>query len=449
MADIYLVHCIDTEGPLYESLSVTFDRIAELTGVRLSPSLANLRKVQNEEIDLQGYEGLAKQIFSLRLLDYNSDWPKLDKMLDVITSKEFRMHYQDSFGEPWLYSWFIMDHADYDVNPRRRDIGYNNIYQHYKDYYTLNNISYIDDFEWHAHPASVYREANHCDTSYMNSPHIIQSLAHRVIDCGSFPICFRPGVHTERPDSHWLLEQFIPYDYANQSVKQTKLEMEQADINGGRFGDWRRAPDDWRPYHPAHDDYQAVGDCNRVIFRVLNVGTRLRLLTQEEVNKAFLRALGGQNTIIAFCDHDFRNIMPDIDEVYRMLKVAHNKYPDVVYHNSTAHEAAKIVTMASGEKIKLTVSIERKPRGRVLIVESNIDTFGPQPFLAIHTKGGRYIVENFDFQIPKRKWTYTFDDETIHADDVDKIGIATNSMEGTGYLCVMNSDGRLTTESEW
>jgi len=50
--------------------------------------------------------------------------------------------------------------------------------------------------------------------------------------------------------------------------------------------------------------------------------------------------------------------------------------------------------------------------------------------LSIKSKKGEYFHDNFDFQIPKRKWTYTFDEETLPIKLVEKIGIATNNSIG-------------------
>lgn len=441
---LYIVQTIDTEGPLYESLTATFERIEQLTGKRIEPSVENLKKIQNKEMNLGGKEDMAALAFNSRLLNYNKTWDKMDSFLDDITSNEFRCKYADSFGNGWKYSWFIVDHADYVNNPRHKDLGYNSIFTHYQEYYSEHHIS-EDDFQWHAHPMSFYHEANHSGSSYINSPHIFESLCRRIIDCHRFPIAFTAGFHTERPDSHWLLEQFIPYDFSNESMKPTEMDQQQSDLSDGRFGDWRRADDSWAPYHPSHDDYQLSGNCNRVIFRRLNVGTRVRLLTQDEVDKAFKRVVEGKPTILAFCDHDFRDFRPDIPEVYTMLQEAHKKYPSVKWKNAKASEAAKEVMEASREPISIEATLDNNQ----LVVKTSADTFGPQPFLAIKTKGGQYTMQNFDFQVPKREWSFTFDDESIHPDDIDLIGIATNSMNGTGALCVIDATGKIVAEHKW
>ena len=45
---VYIVHCIDTEGALYESLKETFKRIERFTGKKITPSYENLQKIQNK-----------------------------------------------------------------------------------------------------------------------------------------------------------------------------------------------------------------------------------------------------------------------------------------------------------------------------------------------------------------------------------------------------------------
>lgn len=435
---VYVVHCIDTEGPLYESLTETFKRIERFTGKSIPPSFDNLKKIQTREYPLDGKEDITAFAFSFRNLNYKKNWGEIDEMLERICSESYRMQFKDSFGGGYVYNWFVMDWAGYSVNPRCRDQGYNNIYSHYKDFYGIHDLEkYDDEFHFHAHPMSINHEAHKCATSYLNSPHIYESLCHRIIDCGEFPSCFRPGFHTERPDSNWFLEQFIPFDYSNQSIELTEQDKLQNDLTEGRFGDWRRSPSDWSYYHPDIDDYQVAGNCRRTIFRCLNVGTRLRLITKEEVDKAFARAADGKDTILAYCDHDYRELSYDIEEVYEKIRSASKKYPDVKFKNSGAHEAAVAALGITKQPFELKCEIKTCGGITRLHVDSSADTFGPQPFLAIKTKDGRYFMDNFDFQVPRRSWTYTFDEHSIQLGAVDKIGIASNSRCGTKCIRMM------------
>ena len=449
MGKVYVVHCVDTEGPLNESLSATFERIKRAFGIELEPSIDNLEKIQNKQLTLNGKEEALAAAFSKRIMAYNHDWGYLDRMLDNITSETFRLAHSDTNRKGWQYTWFIMDHIDYLDNPRSKITGYNAIWDHYKEYYHLHGIK-DDEFQWHVHPANAYQAGNHCGTSYWNSPHILQSLCHRLIDRGFFPEGFRAGYHTERPDSHWLLEQYIPYDFSNQSVALTENEKMQLDLSTGRFGDWRRAKSEWGWYHPSHDDYQSEGNCHRFIFRCLNVGTRLRLINQREVDMAFESASKGENVLLAFCDHDFREMKYDVDEVYGLILEASKKFGAVEWVNSTAVEAAKAVIGEESEDCMLSVDVAELTGDRKRIdIETTIDSFGAQPFFAIKMRDGRYRADQLDVQIPNRRWSYVFDEESVRASDVELVGIATNSRKGSGALKVMALDGALVFDKRW
>jgi hypothetical protein len=439
---VYVVHAIDTEGPLYESLEATFERLEKITGTKVEASRANLEKIRNKELDLNGREEIASLVASPQLLNYNDTWDKVDAMLYDMMSKEYRERYADPQGKGWMYNWFLMDHVGYDTNPRRRDIGYHNVFDHYK--FMVKETASPDELHWHFHPMSTYKEANICATSYLRSPHLLESLARSIIDRNFFPSCFRPGFHAERPDAHWFLEQWIPFDFANQAVfneTQPNATLEQQDdVAGGRLGDWRRAPNDWSPYNPSHDDWQTPGSCRRTIFRCLNVGTRLRLMDEHEVRRAFERAAKGLPTILAFTNHDFRDMRTDVALVHQMVSKVAAEFPEVSWHNAGAREAARAVLDLTGATpIKLSATLERAGDDLRLTVETNVDSFGPQPFLAVKTLDKRYLTDNFDFQIPRRKWTYVFDGDTVLPQSIDTIGVAVNGVDGSSDVVLLRA----------
>ena len=49
---LHIVHCIDTEGPLKETLKDTFSRINKIYKTKLKPTKSNLVKIQNRKINL-------------------------------------------------------------------------------------------------------------------------------------------------------------------------------------------------------------------------------------------------------------------------------------------------------------------------------------------------------------------------------------------------------------
>lgn len=436
MADkkiLYVVHCVDTEGPLSETLDATFERLESIFGIKLEPTRESLARLQKKEIDLAGKEEAVAKCFAPELLSYNANWADLTRMLDELLSDEFRKQDLDDFGNGWVYSWHCMDHLGYFDNPRHKDVGYGNVFRFYKSK-LLESGSGQDEINWHFHPLSLTRNPLNAATSYVNSyDTLTQILCRRILDDNWFPVVNRPGFHAERPDSHAFLEQWIPFDYANQNYDEVQ---DQPDLAGGRFGDWRRAPKSWRGYYPSHDDYQVSGTCRRMIFRCLNVGTRLRTLTLDHVREAFLEARASGAAILSFADHDYRDMRPDVKQVRSMIGRIKKEYPDVLLKYAGAEDAARSLIGSSdlappGLKLEL---ISNK-----LIVEVlGGEIFGPQPFLAIKTKEGRYYHDNLDFIEPRRKWAYVLDEQTVQVNNVSRIGVGTAGRFGKS--CVVTMD---------
>jgi len=427
---LYIVHCIDTEGPLIEDLADTFVRIKSIYGVSLTPSYKTLMSLQKREIDLGGAEVAISKIVSPELLKYNESWADIRKMLDGAMSSVFRNKMKDDFGGGWVYSWHCMDHVGYSDNPRRKDIGFGNVFRFYRDAIREKN-SVHDEINWHFHPLSFSRNPLQCATSYVNSYDVlIQILARRVIDECWFPVVNRPGFHSERPDSHLFLEQWIPYDYANQFYEHQD-DIEQLDITEGRLGDWRWAPSTWRGYHPHHDNYQQEGHCRRVIFRCLNVGTRVNSLEKKHFHQAFDEAEKHGSAILAFADHDYRDVKKDVDFVRNMLLKIKKSYPSVrICFSGAANAARQHIYLMEGrndDRLELKVVLDGN---KLLVSIISGSVFGPQPFLAIKSKSGEYFHDNFDISIPGKQWSYTFDEQTIVIEIIEVIGVAAVGSDG-------------------
>ena len=444
-APLYVVHAIDTEGPLHESLEATFERLRAIVGVELEPTRDTLARLRRREIDLGGTEEIAARVVSEKLLAYNDTWDKIDAMLRDMMRPAYRQAHADADGRGWIYSWFLVDHVGYDTNPRRRDIGYHNVFDHYLALIRETG-SFQDDVQYHFHPMSTYREAHVCATSYLRSPHLLETLARRIIDRTWFPSCFRPGFHAERPDAHWFLEQWIPFDFANQAARGDAAL--QLDVAAGRLGDWRRAPRDWSHYHPHHDDYQVPGACRRTIFRCLNVGTRFRLLDADEVERAFARADAGEPTVLAFTNHDFRDMRSDVEQTHALIVDAARRFPRVPWRHARALDAARAVLGRSAPApLRLDVRLTHTNGGARLDIESDQQTFGPQPFLAIKTLDRRYLTDNFEIHEPHRRWSYTFDADTVPIRAVERVGVASNDGSGATHVVTMDADGDNRMES--
>lgn len=436
---VYIVHCIDTEGPLYEAPIVAFQQIKNIFGIDIEPTRENLIKLQKGTLNIGGRENAIKELLDIHRITTRGTWEEIDEMLEVVTSNRFRNKLLDSAGNGWVFNWFCMDHVGFTGdNPRRRDAGYHKIYDRYVSLIEAQQSR--DYIGFHYHPLPISGNYNDSGTAYWGGENLNQILCRRIIDRKWFPSAFRPGFHTERPDSNWFLEQWIPYDYGNQSMRT--IEESQQDLSNGRFGDWRRAPLEWIPYHPDHDDYQQKGSSRRWITRCLNMYARIRQISEEDVDEAFLCASKGTDVILAFTDHDYKDMEFEIDRVRNMISASHKKFPKVRFLYSNAVDAMRNVLKQNTQDFHLHAELVQSNIHPQLEIRAEGDIFGPQPFLAIKTTDGRYIWENFDVSEPRKVWTYTFDSNTICLSEIEKIGVASNSACGVASVVHITPDGK-------
>ncbi len=448
MSVVYVVHCIDAEGPLSESLEATFERLKHIFHLELEPSKELLSRLQAGDVDLGGLEKSVQKVFAPQLLNYNDTWDKVDLMLYDALSPKFRNRFPDSLGNGWIYNWHCVDHIDFEMNPRRRDMGYHNIFDHYMQILKETH-SDQDGMHFHYHPHPIIKNATLCATHWLAPTNkLYQVLSRRIIDRQWFPSVNRPGFQVNRPDSNWFLEQFIPFDMASLALEALPEDEQQFDFSAGRSGDWRRAPKTWTPYHPSHDDYQTPGNCRRWIARCLNIGTRSYLLTENEVRDAFQEAQVGKPVLMSFADHDFRDIRNDVHSVQDILKKVSADFPEVEFIYSEAVNAMRrALSLPHLPRCNLELALKAVgDNAHILSVRSDTPTFGPQPYLAIKTVTQDYHHDNFDFQIPNHMWTYTFDNETLPLRAVEAIGIATNNAHGVATVANLDTQtGQVTT----
>ena len=440
-AEVVIVHAIDTEGPLYESLEAKFERLQGLFGITdIDPTPENLKKLQRGDLDLGGVEAKVKEVLNGHLLAYNDTYDKIDRMLEELMSDEFRMRQPDSYGSGWKFTWHCLDHVGYDYNPRRRDMGYHNVFDHYRGWVD-QFPKYRDEIQWHFHPMSIFADAHRCATAYFRNDLVFQILCRKIIERNWFPSAFRAGFQAERPDSHWFLEQWIPFDITNMAVEDPNHFDATIDFRLGRSGDWRRAPADWSVYHPSHDDYQSPGNCRRWVGRALNVMNRLASIDQYETDKAFAKAQSEQSRVLlGVTGHDFRNLATEVEHVRGLIAQSALKYPDVAFRYATVREGFRLVLW--GNKLneiplQLEAELQDKPSDdvpHIIIRARQGKVFGPQPFLAIQTVSRRFFHDNLDF-ISKGVWGYAFHADTLPMEDVAILAVAAN--DAYGNTCVI------------
>lgn len=455
MSTVYIVHHIDTEGPLHEPVTEIFKRIENTYPVKLSlkPTPENLLKLQRGElpgVDPSIVAGI-KMVTDPHLVGFKSSWWEVDEMLLRMMSPAYRNTMKDSFGNGWIYNWHILDHVGFLTNERRRDMGYLNIFNHYEEIINRTNSSQ-DELHWHFHPIPFFKEAHIPATSYENSfAELHQVLCRRLIDKKWFPRVNRAGFHTIRPDSNFFLEQWIPFDASNQS-QAGKGEQKQLDAINGRFGNWEGAPSDWSLYHPDLYDWRKQGTLQRTISRCLNLRTRFRNISECEIERAFAKAEREQKPVyLGVTNHDFREMSTEIEDFYGLLVKVSGEFPNVKFKFSGAIQAfretlgyTREVVKANAVKLAATIN-----QGVLRVTVESGKLFGAQPYLAMRTTENRYLHDNFDFGESGKEFFYTFDRYTLPLHQLKNLSIASNDKFGnTSLLWFELENGVVVTSGE-
>ncbi len=437
--EVFFVHAVDTEGPLYEGLSALFSTIKDQFGIELAPTRGNIERLRQKKIDV-GEKADALQAFVNpdRVDKYVQSWGQMDEMHEVFMSAEWRNRFKDTAGKPYAVSWFCMDHVGFGNNPRRRAMGYHHVF----DYYMQKLEEYLvkqDRIYWHYHPASFSNDAHRMGYNYSFSKNLHNEiLARRVIDRSWFPSANRPGGHIETFDINCWLEAWIPFDLANQSMLNN-VDLEAEELAGrvpGRHGDWRGAPSEWVVYNPDLYDFRKPGGLKRWIGRCLNIKSRHTNITAAELEAAFIKAQCGEKVLVSYTNHDFRNMVSETEELLTIIEAVAKKY-DVKYNFCPAVDAFReVLSLPQTEPLKFNFDIDQ----RFAILNINVEKgsiWGTQPFLALRTMSGDYYHDNF-INNPDGTWTYSFDQDSVTLEMLSHIGIAANDISGKTTVNVIN-----------
>jgi len=435
---VFFVHAVDTEGPLYEGLGGLFSEIKEHFGITLEPTQQNVRKLREKKIDLGGKEDMAAYfVRSDRIDTYNEAWPDLDKMHDTYMDPAWRAGLPDSEGNPYVVSWFCMDHVGFNYNPRRRAMGYHEIFQYYQGKISEFDAN-RDRIYWHYHPASFSGNAHRMGYNYSYSENLHNEIiARRIIDHNWFPVANRPGGHIESYDINAWLEQWIPFDLANQAIEDNPtLEAEEsAGRIPGRHGDWRGASTEWDIYNPSLYDFRQPGNLQRWLSRCLNMNSRHSNITKPEIRKAFEKARNGENVFVSYTNHDFRDMITETEALCQDISEVATEFPDAKYLWANAVEAfRRVLDMSNTIPPEFEVEISDALM-RVRLTKGEI--WGPQPFLALKTHDGRYLHDNFILD-GGGQWTYAFDKNSMERHALESVGIATNDKVGNTVVEVVD-----------
>ena len=212
-----------------------------------------LRRLQAGEVDLGGREAAVRKVVDPHLLAYNDTWDKIDAMLEDCMSASLpepdaairRVTAGSTTGSASI-TWTTT------LNPRRRDIGYHNIFDHYRaplrDSESRGRTAFpLSSAQLPPRGPSLRRR-----TGGRPPTACTRSSRRRVIDRQLVPGRPRAGLprHPARqplvPRAVHPLRLLEP----GNGRRRGGRGRQSGGLDGGRWGDWRRAPATWEPYHP-------------------------------------------------------------------------------------------------------------------------------------------------------------------------------------------------------
>ncbi len=410
-----------------ERLQDTFARVEEKFDLKIVPSQDNLNKLQKQLIEMNDVVKSKKiaDFVAPHQLNFLSSWEEIKNSLDLVDKK--RLLLTDDYGDPWCMTFFCVDHINYSDNPRNKNYGVGEIHSYYKK--RIENNNFKDELQWHYHPKSISTNPVGLGTSFDNTLNEIHHiLCHRIINHEFFPTCYRPGYHAEGQDANFFLEQWIPFDFANQRYHEQVVDLE---INDYRIANWNRAPNIWNAYHPSRENVQQVGAFQRWVFRCLNIGSRHENITKEHIEAAFMEARDTGSSVLAITNHDYRQMVSDIEFMHDSIHFTKEKFPTVQVQYVSASTAARMsldLDEIDKPQVKIFISQEK-----LVITLIRGKLFSVQPYLAILTKSGIYLHDNLN---PSKIgiWDYKFSSDFIELSQIKKIAVAYVGENGRAYI---------------
>lgn len=312
--------------------------------------------------------------------DMVDSWDTLHDVVSELTGP-VRDELRDSFGNPLVINWFMLDWTGYSKNDaefkkRGHDTQLHAVWNFYKKHFFTKDAleKWNDGLYWHYHhppkDGSWGWNLNWSDSNWYE--YILGKL---ILDHGYFPSMYRAGKYVENNlNSHWL-ENWIPFDYSN--ISPVKRD----------FCDWSEATTSWVPYHPSYENYQKPGAMKRMVGRSLPVAAKggSGLLDPKEIEKAFEQVAAGESAVFSFHTHDYyKSILDEFRQAHKLIDDLSKKY-GIKWKYENALNAMRL--HVKDEQIPLSISVQ-KTNDLKIQISTNHETFCKQPFVVSEDKDG-------------------------------------------------------------
>jgi hypothetical protein len=381
---VLVVHCIDTEGPIGGD-------------VRRNPDGTQ---------------------------EFYDNWVDIKDSLEDLTSEDYRRKHCDSFGNPFMLNWFIMDFTGFKTNPKNRIPEYNDTYDNIKSL----NTSY-DSFHWHYHQPPSSGQGDQWSEDWDSSLEHYNVLGHRLLDRQDFPEAFRAGGTIEdNKCSHWL-EDNLMIDYSNRVSYKSYPADNIFDFN------WHSAPDDWGLYHPSRDNFLEKGNMKRVIVKSVDLKSRFHLLEEWEVSQAFSKVKQeSKPVILSYFSHDHRDMRAETSYAIDIIR-RQSREKGIPFMWCDAKEAVRI--LKGIQPIKNVIGVEKSGENQ-LMIHFRHEVYQKNPFVFTKDKNDVINYHKLDLEwIPNCPYYLQRCFLTI-TPEMKTLGIACTSLSGDKAIKVLD-----------
>ena len=380
---VLVVHCVDTEGPIGGDVRRRLDGSKE----------------------------------------FMDNWSDIKTSLNDITTDNFRHNSADSFGNPFMLNWFIMDFTGFKTNPKNRIEEYNDTYDNIK---SLNTS--IDSFHWHYHQPPLSGIGDMWSDDWGNSDEHYNILGHRIIERNDFPEVYRAGGTLEDNKCSLWLEDHLMVDYSNRVSHRSHPTDNIFDFN------WCGAPKEWGYYHPSHENFIRKGSMKRYIVRSVDLESRLHTLEQRQIDQVFKKAkVDKKSIILSYFSHDHRDMRSETYRVVKMINIASKKY-NIPFAWQDALKALQACEDIKPVHVK--IGIEKNENRYKIYFDKEV--YQKFPFVYTEDKSGNIKYHKLKLEHVANSPIYLKKCYLDNDDNFKKIGVACTSMTGNKSVIVEN-----------
>lgn len=349
------------------------------------------------------------------------NWEAVDEAMDKLFKENFRNKILDSFNGNLKFGWFFLTWSGFNNkrNPRKRDLGYHKIYDHYRSRWGKLIQTFGDEECWHYHHPPRSGVVNEWSTDWNSSQEYKSIISRQIIERNWFPICFRAGgTIMDKNLSQWV-DKWFPFDYSNRAPLDVSVM------------DWSDGIDEWKAYNPDPEFFKKEGNGKRYLARTMDLVTGSYTAGKVDIEKAFMEAENQGHAILSTFDHDYRDIEHRFVDFISTLNEVSKKFPNVQWKYSNPSNAI-IETQSLQKNNNLKITTEKKDD--YFSIKTNLDIHQENPWIAAQrTDGAIFQLESNIEKVGKNLWRLSLD----QASDFKKLGIAASNNSGDSFTKIL------------